>query len=262
MQKLMTFFLPLFACISQLQAEIVEISNFKEVHPHITDDALVLLDIDDTLMINVQMMGTDEWFHHRMNFFIKLGLTASEALEKAVAEDEAIQHVSEMRIVEHGTEAIVDELQKQGCLVMGLTTRGFGIAKPTIRQLLELKIDLSKSAPSQHDHYAQSEEHGVLYRKGILFTGGTHKGEALFRFCSAIGLRPRRIVFVNDKATHLAQVEETAKKQGVPFLGLRYGYSDSRKAAFQLEIAECQFRHSPFQRLLSDEEAMVILQAR
>lgn len=259
MKKLLIFIIPFLACFSKLQSEIAEIASFKEVLPHITDDTLVLLDIDDTLMINVQMLGTDEWFHHRMNCFLKSGMSPSDALEKAVAEDEAIQHISKMKIVEQGTETIIEALQEQKCVVMGLTTRGFGIAKPTIRQLLELKIDLAKSAPSPCDHYAEVEEHGVLYKKGILFTGGTHRGEALFQFCDAIGLRPKRIVFINDKATHLAQVDEVAKNRQVPFLGLRYGYSDVRKASFQLEIAECQFQHSTFQRILTDEEAMGIL---
>lgn len=262
MKQLKTTILSIFICFSQLYGEIIEISNFKEVPSHVMDSSLVLLDIDDTLMINVQMVGTDEWFHHRLNTFVKFGLPFSEALEKAIAEDEALQNISEMKIVEEGTEAIVDEMQKQGYVVMGLTTRGFGIAKCTTRQLLEKTIDLSKTAPSSKDHYAQVGDHAVLYRKGILFTGGTHKGEALFRFCDAIGLHPKRIVFVNDKASHLAQIEEAAKSRNIPFLGLRYAYSDARKAGFQLPIAECQFYHSNFHRLLTDEEAKAILQAK
>jgi hypothetical protein len=48
---------------------------------------------------------------------------------------------------------------------------------------------------------------------------------------------------------------------GNKIVGLRYGYSDARKAAFCPEIAELQFTHSTFAHLLSDEEALLLMQS-
>lgn len=46
---------------------------------------------------------------------------------------------------------------------------------------------------------------------------------------------------------------------GIEFLGLRYAYSDARKAAFCKEIAEIQFTHSSFAHILSDNEGLALL---
>jgi hypothetical protein len=97
---------------------------------------------------------------------------------------------------------------------------------------------------------------GVLFRTGILFTAGSHKGKTLFKLLDQLNTVPQKIVFVNDKKSHLRAIEETAEERGIPFIGLRYAYSDARKAAYQHEVADYQFRHSSFARLLSDEEAL------
>ena len=52
-----------------------------------------------------------------------------------------------------------------------------------------------------------------------------------------------------------------AEKRGVEFIGLRYAYSDEKKARFSPEIADIQFTHSSFNKILSDEEAKQICKA-
>lgn len=251
--------LSLLTLFTSLSGVIIETPHFKDIIDHVTEDTLVILDIDDTLLITKQMLGCDEWFMHRMKEHQANGLKSSNALEKALAEWEAIRHLTEMEIVEPGTEAIVAGLQKSGYQVMGLTTQGLALATRTVQQLNLQEIDLSKTAPSDSDHYIMNGKHGVLYRKGILFTSGTAKGEALFKLCDAIGYIPSRIVFINDKATHLADIEKTAKQRNVEFIGLRYSFSDARKAAYRPDIAEIQFNHSSFAYILSDEEALIYL---
>lgn len=249
-----------FATISPAFAEIVELAHFHDAPAYLTDDTLVILDIDDTLLITSQMLGCDEWFLYRVKVRQNEGMSYRDAMENTIAEWQAIRHLTKMEIVEPGTEAIVEAWQKQGYTVMGLTTQGLGLATRTVQQLQEKGIDLSKTAPSAKEVYLQISEHGVIYRKGILFTSGSQKGKALFQLCEQIGYKPKRIVFINDKATHLAEIETIAAKEQVPFLGLRYSYSDARKARFKTEIANYQFAHSTFQHLLSDEEAIRMLQ--
>jgi hypothetical protein len=235
--------------------EIIEMPHFRDISTRITEDTLVMLDIDDTLLITSQMLGCDEWFMHRIAACQKEGMDFSGALEKTIAEWEAIRHLTKMEIVEPGTEAIIDSLQKQGFTVMGLTTQGLALATRTVQQLQEKGIDLSKTSPGNKEAYLQIGGHGVIYRKGILFTSGRHKGEAFFQLCSQLGYHPKRIVFVNDKASHIKEIESAAAQRQVPFLGLRYSYSDARKARFDSEIADYQFSHSSFKHLLSDDEA-------
>ena len=157
--------------------EIVETQHFKEIHSYLVSDTVVVLDIDDTLLIPVQMLGCDEWFQCRMRCHQKEGFTASEILEKSLAEWEAVRHLTKMEIVEPGTEEIVRKLQDQGYIVMGLTTQGLALATRTKRQLLDNQINLMQSALSREDHYLIIDGYGILFRAGILFTSGAIKAK-------------------------------------------------------------------------------------
>lgn len=238
-----------------LHSIIFELPHFREMTHHLKEEDLVILDIDDTLLIPTQMLGCDEWFQYRYKEHLK-EMSQREALEKALAEWEAIRHLTKMEIVEPGTDALIQELQNAGHCIMGLTTQGLALATRTSKQLTSHQIDLQLTAPSQEDHYFTIGGHGVLYRHGILFTSGTSKGESLFALCNKIGYSPKRIVFVNDKLAHLKDIEEVAEEKGVEFMGLRYGFSDARKRAFSPAIANYQFTHSTFEHILSDDEAI------
>lgn len=245
-----------------LESKIIEIQNFEEIISHVSPDSIVLLDIDDTLLIPKQMLGCDEWFCVLLKKNQERGMSLGEASDKAVAQWEMIRHITEMDIVEPGTKEIVEMLQQSGSPVMGLTTQGFTLSRRTVRHLHDQEIFLEKAAPSPKDVYftqkrrGSSYEEGVLYRHGILFTSGTDKGNALFTLCESLGYIPKKIVFINDKATHLREIEIVAEQKGIPFIGLRYGYSDAKKALFQAEIAEHQFIHSSYHELLSDEKVV------
>ena len=78
--------LALLSCVSSVQGKILETAHFHEIVPHITPDTLIILDIDDTLLLPVQMVGCDEWFNLRWKKHEAAGLPKSEALEKALAE--------------------------------------------------------------------------------------------------------------------------------------------------------------------------------
>jgi hypothetical protein len=233
---------------------IIETKHFEELHNHLSNTTLVVLDIDDTLIVPIQTLGRDVWFQWRLNSLLAQGLPKDSALDRALAEWEAVRHLTTMRLVEEGTPAIIQCLQSKGIAVMGLTTQGLALATRTIKQLEALNIQLNKNAPSVEDHYFINQI-GVLYRQGILFTSGTPKGEALLKLLAKIGYRPNHILFVNDKITHLRDVEGAVIAAGLQFTGLRYGYSDSYVEAFSPDIAEVQWCHSTFDSILSDEDA-------
>lgn len=245
--------------LGHLHAEIIETKNFREIVNHIYPETLVILDIDDTLLIPAQTLGTDVWFISRLEHHLQTKQDRFLALDRALAEWEAVRHLTDVKIVEEGTEEIIHEIQKNNVAVMGLTTQGLALATRTIVQLKSLSIDLSKTAPSDQDCYFINGPTGVLYRKGILFTSGTVKGTALTTFLDNIHYHPKHIVFINDKKTHLHDVEKSVESRNIPFTGLRYSYSDERVANFCKEIAEIQWTHSTFGRILSDEEAAVLL---
>ena len=239
-----------------LQAKIFEIQNFKQVISYLDKETILILDIDDTLLITEHMLGCEEWRLDRLKKCEKK-MDPLEAFEKSLAEWEAIRHLSKMEIVEPGTEVIVRDLQTQGYSIMALTTQGLALATRTSQQLKANGFDLTLTAPFDEDCFFTLKHHGVLYRNGILFTSGRPKGEAFFQCCEKMNYQPKRIVFVNDRESHLEDLEKTANLKRVEFIGLRYAYSDAKKASFCPEIAEFQFTHSSFDRIVSDEEAKI-----
>lgn len=250
------FFFIIFSVSGFCQIE--ELDRFSNLEKHLTKDTLLILDIDDTLLIPVQMLGSDEWFCYRLKEK-EQRCNSKEALEKTLAEWEAIRHLSQMQIVEPGTEVIITSLQKRGFQIMAMTTQGLALATRTYQQLLQNGFELSSSSPMKGDCFLLVGDHGVLYRKGILFTSGTSKGVALFTLFKQMGFEPKRLVFVNDKESHLKDVEQEAKKMGIEFLGLRYAYADQHKALFSPEVAEYQYNHSSFGKILSNEEAQLAM---
>lgn len=252
------FFIAIYSLLSTLAfAEIVETKHFCQVKDYVDEDTLLLLDIDDTLLAPQQMLGGDQWFRHRLEIHLEESMNFSHALELAVAEWVAVRHLTQMELVEPGTETILKGLQEKGLQVMGLTAQGCSLSHRTVEHLRHHQIDLSLTAPFNTPYYYEEKDQGILFRKGILFTSGTPKGKALFRLFDQYGYRPKKIVFVDDRESNLTDVEKEASKEGISFIGIRYGYADERKENFDPAVADIQLKNSNFHSILSDEEALL-----
>ncbi|PIS02827.1 MAG: hypothetical protein COT85_01995 [Chlamydiae bacterium CG10_big_fil_rev_8_21_14_0_10_42_34] len=243
-----------FAC-SSLVSAIFEISHFSEVPNYIDEDCVLLLDIDDTLIVPVQTLGSGAWFDYRLKSFLNEGCDYRTAVEKTLPEWEAIRHLTKMRLVEEETAKVLSDLQEKQVPIMGVTFQGLALATRTVMQLNDLRVDLCKTSPSKEDHCLSVQNHTVIHRQGILFTSGRAKGESFFQLCGKIGMTPKKIVVVDDKLSHLQNFEKETYLRGVEFVGLRYGALDEQCAAFSKEVAEYQFSQSSLKHLISDEEA-------
>lgn len=258
-QKLYLFLaFSLLLFFAQLSGKILETYHFKEITKHLTPNCLVILDIDDTLLIPAQTLGTDVWYQHRLKHYNSIEKDPAVALDKALSEWQAIRFLTKVKIVEEDTDKIIEQMQKKNIPIMGLSTQELVLTTCTANQLKSLNIDLSKTPPTQEDQYFISQR-GVLFRHGILFTSGTPKGVALFKLLDILNYRPEHIIFINDKLTHLKDVEDSVEKRGITFTGLRYSHGDARVASFRPELTEIQLKHSTFRGLISDEEAEKIL---
>ena len=94
----MRFFFLLWG--AALFGHIVEAPHIRQVDHYLTPDCLLILDIDDTLLIPAQMLGCDEWFSLRLKQRLDRGVSFAKALEKSLAEWEAVRHLTKMEIVE------------------------------------------------------------------------------------------------------------------------------------------------------------------
>ncbi len=257
-KSILSLLIFLIATNAHIAAKIIEAPHFKNVLDHVANNTLVVLDIDETLLVPCQTLGTSEWFYTRKRQYESQGMNQACALDKALAEWEAIRHLTTVRIVEQGTDAIISNLQSKNIPVMGLTTQGLALATRTVEQLNSLNIDLLKTAPTKEDCYFING-HGVLFRKGILFTSGTQKGKALVKLLDTIQFRPGRIVFVNDRETHIKDVEGPVEERGIEFIGIRYGYFDKELTNYRHDVAELEWSMSSFDHLMQDAEAIELL---
>ena len=254
-----TFLLLTLLWTATLPADIYETHNMSELYEHLTPGMLVVFDIDNTLIEPVQELGSNQWFEKRISEYQSYGYNSHDALQKALKEWTAIQSITLVKLVEPGIDGIVQDLQEKEYTVMGLTTRGLSMSTRTVEQLETVNVDLSKTAPTQEEIFFMNKR-GVLFRGGTLFTAASHKGEALRKLLDAAGYQPTSVMFINDKYSHLVPVEEYCSQYGIPFVGIRYGYTDEKVKNFRKQIAEVQFYH--FGHILSDEAAERILHER
>lgn len=236
---------------------IVESMEFSDILRHLDASTLIVLDVDNTLIEPIQELGTDQWFYRRIEQYRNEGLEWRPATKKALSEWMAIQSITKVREVEPGTAKLIRRLQDEGYTVMGCTTRGLGLSTRTIEQLKSVGIDLTITAPTKDEVFLINTR-GILYRGGIIFTAGSHKGHAFYKFLDKIRYKPKNVVFIDDKVKHVIQLEEESMKRGIPYVGLRYGYLDEKVRNFDKELTDLQFEH--FGHILSDEQAHKLLQ--
>src|ERR1700722_18054841 len=112
MKRSLTLFL--IFLLLRVDGVIFETHHFCELLKVVHQNTLVVLDIDDTLLVCTQTLGTDVWFRYQIKQHEKAGLPVSEAFEKALAEWEGGEHISKIKLVEEGTDKIIRELQEKG----------------------------------------------------------------------------------------------------------------------------------------------------
>jgi Protein of unknown function (DUF2608) len=249
-----------FFSLIEISAEIIEVHHIHEVNHYLQPDTLIVFDIDNTLLECRQTFGSDQWFGKQIQKLQTQGIDANTALAQALAHWIAIQHTTHLQLVDPQSPDLVKELQQIGYPVMALTTRGTEVAAVTIEQLKQVNIDMKPTAPLKDKGILQHANEESAYQEGILFTSGGHKGEALATYLKCANHQPKRIVFINDKHSHLLPVEEMAHKQGIEFIGLRYSKTDARVKSYRQEIAEIQQEF--YGKILTDEAAEAIWHSR
>jgi len=207
-----------------------------EIVPELAPGTLLVFDIDNTLVEPVGNIGSDQWYYYLEKAFRRDGL--DEAAADAAAGEAWTKTLGTVKVkpVEALTTALVREQQKRGLKVMALTARGAEDAAATFAQLQAIGVDLAAAAVRKED---LSTEQKGLYSRGVFFVGeGPNKGATLTAFLKKIGLRPKKIVFVDDKPHHAKNVDAALTAAGIPSVTFRYGAADAKVRAFNEVMSE------------------------
>jgi len=225
----------LIAIFLNLNGRIIEIKNMSELPKYTNEpNTLVIFDIDNTILEPTNELGSDQWFSACVKKEIDSGLNKIEAINKVVPSYIAAQQKAKVKLVEPQTSKIISSLQKQKIPMLALTARGIELSNCTFSQLKSIKVNLSLKSPWKKELTFSDCPFQANYRNGIIFCTQNNKGQILNKFLDMTAFKPSKIVFIDDRKSHLEDVEKELENTKISFIGLRYSYLDEKVNRFVL----------------------------
>lgn len=254
-----------------LLSEIIETGDFADILLHIhratPETTLVVCDIDDTLLKGAQHLGSGAWGDYITAQLESKGVPQKLAKEVESVFWRTVQPHIKVEHVDPKAPHVIREIQKQKVTVLGLTARCPHEAAYTLDQLESLDFNLSNEIYRDGVHLnsevliAEEWEGKASYEKGVLFSSlFNKKSEVLFAFLEKHDIYPNRIIFVDDRLTHVKDLAEACEKRNITYIGIRFKRADDYNKHFDSRIANIQWEVFP--TILSNEEAQQLLNAR
>ncbi|MDP5030820.1 MAG: DUF2608 domain-containing protein [Paraglaciecola sp.] len=228
---LILLLLSVSACANSPQPEqsgvvVQETHAFKDVVKTIkqkttrynSDNVLVVVDIDNTLLTSESDLGGDIWYQwQRGSLAVK---PREEQKVQCLFEDSIslLYELSPMVLTESALPAMINDWQQQGITVFALTSRSPKTRSATERELSRAGIDLSVTAlsPIGQDAPLLREfiPREMTYMQGIMMTSGMNKGAMLDYLLSKMQRQFKAIVFVDDSQKNIDNLYEAYKGNG------------------------------------------------
>lgn len=235
---LATFSLHTYSC------QIVEHHHFERILDYLSPSDLhnktvIVLDIDNTIAQPEHLIGSEEWVGHIITTYGDASIVDIKARFQSIAPlYYDIIHSVNFIPIEKFTADIIRTLQNSGLIVIGLTARSFEVAERTVEQLYEMGIDLSL-ASLWHEELWHDCSLTYCHMGGIIFCDGNDKGKVLCQVFDRLNYCPTKIIAVDDKERHLHAIAK-AVCPCIEFIGIRYGYLDSKVKNFDTAAADEQ----------------------
>ncbi len=241
------------------EAKIIETTTIETVIPLIDEDTWIVVDLDNTVFEGKQALGHTEWFYDKAYALVENGMSLEAATRECYPDWVEIQKICPVKPVEAAFIPALKEALQRKIVIMGLTHRQPSLADSTIRQLGSLDWSFHSCAPVSSTLVVPSST-PTLYTKGILFTGEYNKkGEIFVRFLSLIDEKPKKMIFIDDKRSHVEDVEKAVTDQGIECIAVHYRAIECADKVYYPEIAEFQMKF--FKTIMSNEEALLLMQA-
>lgn len=226
-----------------------ESSRLEDIIPHVQPQALILFDLDNTLIESTQHLGSAQWRNHIRQKSLAAGFSIDEA--EAILDRFWIftQPLITVRLVDSSNLNLLSKL-KENHLVLVLTGREPIEKEYTIKQIQS--VDLSFDNPQLVNQPLNTKKPS-LYHDGVLFSGENPKSETLLTFLKTFSIQPTQIVFIDDDPAKINELSEVLKQEGIDFVGMRYSDADARVKNFNPAAADIQWMMLP--KLISDAEA-------
>jgi hypothetical protein len=220
---------------------VIESDHIEDVLKYVQDPhTLVAFDLDNTLVYPGQDLGSEQWFGYLLSQKLNYGMSRQDALAEVLPLYYKVHDRLSLRPVEPASVSTVSLLQHKGIATLALTTRSLPLIERTKIQLQELGISFAHCQEFNKELNVALEKNAVL-SNGIVFCNDNNKGKTLIKVLQICNYIPRTIVFVDDKLSHVLDVEKECLLNKIRFIGIRYGKLDAIAAQFDPKRADQQY---------------------
>ena len=217
-----------------------KISSYDEVAhilDEIDDNALVLFDIDDTLIVSQSKL-----FWVKLVERVALGIkkvTPSVLKEKLKPYFDHYENwfMAKLKskenpiLIEPDIPSTIKSLQDRGIKVMALTSLHTGsyhnissLPESRYQKLKKIGIDFSNTAIPDHEFtdLPKKQGHYPLLYHGMLLTNFVSKGTVLGAFLDLMQWRPSQVIYFDNHKWQISSVAKEIHKRKIPFRGYEY----------------------------------------
>jgi hypothetical protein len=188
-------------------------SQMQDILPHLSEETLLVLDLDETVITSTTYHGSIEWAEDLIKKLIKEGLTEEEAIPNAVEVWAKAQEDITMQLTEDAVTAVIAKSSQY----IACTKRSKHLYDTTLRHLNSVGVTFGYEGLS----YPIVGHEQAYFHHGVIFCGDDSKGSALFSFLKESPLPPH-IVMVDDTFIHLEDTAAVCHQHGVEFTGFHY----------------------------------------
>lgn len=283
MKKMLFVFFAL--CISlninltQLSAQIIEaptLDSFEEALKELDANSLVLLDVDDTLLMPKDCILQSNAERYVLQYSKDAYLETNKNAPKNIPA--LIWAKMQYETVNPKLVDIVQDLQIKNIKTIAFTNAPIGphdsipsMEDWRIEHLKQNQFDFSSAFPDfpllpfdlNTGIFARFKTPApVLFKLGVLYANGQHKGPVLKAFLKVINCKPSIIFFLDDRLDYLKSVEKALEGSDIAFVGFHYTEAKAKPCKVNGPVARFQFLHlyRDGEWLNDDEAAAHILQ--
>ncbi|WP_010304347.1 DUF2608 domain-containing protein [Candidatus Odyssella thessalonicensis] len=248
-------------------AGIRQAKNFKEIKSILNyagQDTLVIFDVDDVLLMPsdqiLQRPFKKQLEEIEASMEARVGKTEARKLYSIILSQRQVQPV-DLQIV-----VTIKNLQQKGIKVLALTNAPVGsfghirsMENWRQEELRSIGYDFEASWPNlSFKAFSSADLRGGLkekhiksrlfatdnsptFIKGILCTCHMSKRAALQAFLTYAKLKPKKIIYLDDKLKYIKQLQEFALKEGIEFIGIEYTAAYQKQQELNYKRAKKQF---------------------
>jgi len=228
--------------------EVKDLSQFEEEVSKLDVTALVLFDVDYTLLTPKDVSLKPCGKGLRRKYLYVLEPERREWLQSITALE------GEEELMDSKFPPLIKRMQNANIPVIGFTALETGkygkianLEDWRLNQLKKFGIDFTSAFQDQKiiilTESVTHNGHYPLFKNGILLTNRLMKGEVFTDFLRKIGWKPNKILFMDDSIDQLKSVESAANVLSIEFIGFHYIAAEATPCDFDQEIGEFQFRN-------------------